>query len=132
MRKIAQRDVKDAKEYGVRDFAKNLLDVSDNFDRALSAVKPAAEAADASAELRTFYEGVQMTENQLHRILEKFGVTKYDALGAKFNPNEHSALTEIESNEHPDGHVAIVLKKGFRIKDRILRVADVGVARSKK
>ena len=66
---------------------------------------------------------------KLHRVLNKFGITKFDPLGVKFNPNEHSALLEVESNDHAEGHVAVVLKCGFRIKDRVLRVADVGVAK---
>ena len=65
VRKILQRDVKEAKEFGVREFAKNLLDVSDNFERALSSVKASAEQPDSSAELRTFYEGVKMTDDQV-------------------------------------------------------------------
>jgi molecular chaperone GrpE len=62
MRKILQRDIKDAKDFGMRDFAKSLLDVIDNFERALDSVKTVATAPDASTDFRTFYEGVQMTE----------------------------------------------------------------------
>lgn len=72
------------------------------------------------------------TSPQLNKVLEKYGVTAYDVLGTKFNPNEHSALLEVDSPDHPDGHVALVLKRGFRMKDKILRVADVGVSKNKK
>jgi molecular chaperone GrpE (heat shock protein) len=89
-------------------------------------------------------------QSQLQRVLEKYGVVRYDPMGQKFNPNEHSALLEVDSGEHASGHVALVMKRGYRscvccvvalarvfdvstcfvVKDRILRVADVGVTRS--
>ncbi len=126
IRRILMRDVKDAKEFGMREFAKDLLDVSDNFERALAAAK--ADAA-RLPEVKALYDGVAMTEQQLHKVFERYGIKRTAPLGEKFNPQTHAALMELHSDEHADGHVAVVIKSGFLIKDRVLRPAEVGVVK---
>lgn len=128
IRRILMRDVKDAKEYGMREFAKDLLDVSDNFERALAAAKA---DADRLPEVKALYDGVAMTEQQLHKVFDRYGIKRTSPLGEKFNPQTHAALMELHSDEHADGHVAVVIKSGFLMKDRVLRPAEVGVVKKK-
>jgi molecular chaperone GrpE len=109
IRRILMRDVKDAKEYGMREFAKDLLDVSDNFERALEAAK--ADAA-RLPEVKSLYDGVFMTEQQLHKVFDRYGIKRMSPIGAKFDPQTHAALLEMHHDEHPEGHVAVVIKSG--------------------
>jgi molecular chaperone GrpE len=129
VRRILLRDVKEARDTGLRDFAKDLLDVSDNFERALDASKADAERL---AEVKLLHDGVAMTEAQLHKVFERFGIKRFKPLGDKFDPAHHSALLEMDTPDYPDGHVGIVIKNGFMLKDRVLRPADVGVVRKPK
>jgi molecular chaperone GrpE len=126
IRRILMRDVKDAKEYGMREFAKDLLDVSDNFERALEASK--ADAA-RLPEVKALYDGVFMTEQQLHKVFDRYGIKRMSPIGAKFDPNAHAALLEMHHDEHAEGHVAVVIKSGFHMKDKVLRPAEVGIVR---
>lgn len=129
VRRILMRDVKEARETGLREFAKDLLDVSDNFERALDASKADAERL---GEVKLLYDGVAMTEAQLHKVFERFGIKRFKPLGDKFDPAQHSALLELDSPDYPDGHVGVVIKNGFMLKERVLRPADVGVIRKPK
>jgi molecular chaperone GrpE len=69
-----------------------------------------------------------MTEQQLHKVFKKFGIEKYRPDGDKFNPAEHQALMQTPHDTVDKDHVAVVIKSGFRIKDKVLRPADVGVS----
>lgn len=129
VRRILMRDVKEARETGLREFAKDLLDVSDNFERALEAAKA---DADRLPEVKLLFDGVAMTEAQLHKVFERFGIKRFKPLGDKFDPSQHSALLEMDSPDFADGHVGVVIKNGFTLKDRVLRPADVGVIRKPK
>ena len=91
-----------AREFGMRGFAKDLLDVSDNFERAIEAAEKAVADSPAAQSL---LEGVKMTENQLHNVLKKYGIEKEDPLGSKFDPAKHMALMEVDSDEHEPGYV---------------------------
>eukprot|EP01108_Squamamoeba_japonica_P005868 TRINITY_DN4747_c0_g1_i1.p2 TRINITY_DN4747_c0_g1~~TRINITY_DN4747_c0_g1_i1.p2 ORF type:complete len:243 (+),score=111.37 TRINITY_DN4747_c0_g1_i1:42-731(+) len=128
VRKRMQRDIGEAREFGMRSFAKDLLDVSDNFERALEAAK---EDAERIPEVKTLYDGVLMTENQLHKVFQRHGVERFSAHGEQFDPNRHMALMEMEHEELGPGHVGLVIKSGFVMKDRVLRPAEVGVTKKK-
>eukprot|EP01113_Clastostelium_recurvatum_P049112 TRINITY_DN904_c0_g1_i1.p1 TRINITY_DN904_c0_g1~~TRINITY_DN904_c0_g1_i1.p1 ORF type:complete len:247 (+),score=66.68 TRINITY_DN904_c0_g1_i1:44-742(+) len=126
-RRIAKKDVADAKVYGVQSFAKALLDVEDNFSRALESV-PKDLLATTPA-LKALYDGVVMTEKGFMKILTEQGVTKLNPIGEKFDPNRHMALFEVPDSSKEAGIVSSVIKEGFILKDRVLRPASVGVYR---
>jgi molecular chaperone GrpE len=128
LRKRTQREVTDARTYGITAFARDVLDIADNLQRALDAVPvEAREAADAG--LKALIEGVELTERSLHKTLEKNGVQKLDPLGEKFNPNFHQAMYEVPDSSVPAGTVVQVVQGGYTIGERVLRPALVAVAK---
>ncbi|MBV5271691.1 MAG: nucleotide exchange factor GrpE [Afipia sp.] len=128
LRKRTQREVTDARTYGITAFARDVLDIADNLQRALDAVPvEAREAADAG--LKALIEGVELTEKSLHKTLEKNGVQKLDPLGEKFNPNFHQAMYEVPDSSVPAGTVVQVVQGGYTIGERVLRPALVAVAK---
>jgi molecular chaperone GrpE len=128
LRKRTEREVADSRVYGISAFARDVLGVADNIQRALEAIgedwkKHADEAG------RALYEGVELTERDLLKALEKHGVRRIDPQGQKFDPNLHQAVYEVPDDSVPAGTVVQVLQPGFTIGDRILRPAMVGVAK---
>jgi molecular chaperone GrpE len=119
-RRIAQRDVSQAKQFAIQSFAKSLLETSDNLERALAF---ATEQEQTSA----LYEGVKMTENLLLKAFEKNGLMKFGVVGDVFDPNQHEALFEYEDANGEAGTVGQVMKSGFLLHSRVLRPAEVGV-----
>src|SRR5215467_2429334 len=104
LRKQTQREISNAKTYGISSFAREVLDIADNLQRALDAVPvEAREAADAG--LKALIEGVELTERSLHNTLEKNGVQKFDPLGQKFDPNVQQAMFEVPDASVPAGTV---------------------------
>ena len=75
-------------------------------------------------------EGVELTERELLKVLEKHGVTKFTPTGEKFDPNVHQAMYEVENREQPPGHVAQVIQSGYMLGDRVLRPALVAVVKA--
>jgi len=129
-RKIAHRDVENAKEFGITSFAKNILEVNDNLKRALDAVAQYHEAE--HPQLHALYEGVSMTKSILVHALEKHGIVEYESLNQPFNPALHEALFRIPySEDKTPGSVGAVITSGYKIKSRILRAAQVGVVDTK-
>jgi molecular chaperone GrpE len=128
LRKRTAREVSDARTYGISGFARDVLDIADNLQRALDAVPAEARAA-ADPGLKALIEGVELTERSLHNALEKNGVRKFDPAGEKFDPNVHQAMYEIPDPSVPAGTIAQVIQSGYMIGDRILRPALVGVAK---
>ncbi|MEO1102504.1 MAG: nucleotide exchange factor GrpE [Pseudomonadota bacterium] len=126
VRRRAQRDVADARQYAVTAFARDLLNVSDNFKRALSLV---AEDAELPADLKGLVDGVRMTERELSSVFERHGVTITDPTGERFDPNRHQAMFEIENPDVPSGTVLQVVQSGAVIGERTLRPAMVGVSK---
>ena len=126
-RKIAVRDVDTARQYALKSFAKELLEVVDNLDRALGSVTK--EKLEEDASLATLHKGVTMTQGTLTRILTKNGVTKQVVNnGDKFDPNLHEALFNIPNTaDSTPGTVGNVIKNGFDYKERVLRASQVGV-----
>jgi molecular chaperone GrpE len=128
LRKRTAREVADARTYGISGFARDVLDIADNLQRALDAV-PAEAKASADPGLKALIEGVELTERSLHNALEKNGVRKFDPAGEKFDPNVHQAMYEIPDPSVPAGTIAQVVQAGYMIGERILRPALVGVAK---
>jgi molecular chaperone GrpE len=128
LRKRTAREVSDARTYGISGFARDVLDIADNLQRALDAVPGEARAA-ADPGLKALIEGVELTERSLHNALEKHGVKKFDPAGEKFDPNVHQAMYEVPDPSVPVGTVAQVIQAGYMIGERVLRPALVGVAK---
>jgi molecular chaperone GrpE len=128
LRKRTAREVSDARTYGISGFARDVLDIADNLQRALDAVSAEARAA-ADPGLKALIEGVELTERSLHNALEKHGVKRFDPAGEKFDPNVHQAMYEVPDSSIPVGTVAQVIQAGYMIGERILRPALVGVAK---
>jgi molecular chaperone GrpE len=128
LRKRTAKEVADARLYGITGFARDVLDIADNLQRALDAV-PADARANADAGLKGLIEGVELTERSLHSALEKHGVKKLDPQGQKFDPNFHQAMYEVPDASVPSGTVVQVMQAGYTIGERVLRPALVGVAK---
>ena len=128
LRQRTRREVADAKIYGITGFARDVLDIADNLQRALDAVPPEARAA-ADPGLKALIEGVELTERSLLNALEKNGVKKFDPAGQKFDPNFQQAMYEVPDPSVPSGTVVQVVQAGFMIGERVLRPALVGVSK---
>lgn len=128
LRRRTEREVADAKLYGVTSFARDMLTFVDNLRRAVESV-PAEEKDGASPALKSFVEGIELTERDFLSRLARFGVKKLEPQGEKFDPNMHEALFEVPDPNVANGTVVQVVEAGFSIGDRCLRPAKVGVAR---
>lgn len=127
VRRRLEREKSDASAYAVTSFARDLLAVSDNLRRALDSIAPAIREREG---MDTVISGVEMTERELKAVLQRHGVSAVEALGQKLDPNLHQAMFEVESSDQEAGIVVQELQTGYRIKDRLLRPALVGVAKA--
>lgn len=128
-RRRAERDRLDASQYAVTRFARDMLTVSDNLQRALAHLPPDVRA-DASAALKAVLDGVEATERQLAATLERHGVRPVDTKDARFDPHLHQAIAEVPADGKAPGSIVDVVQTGYVISDRLLRPAMVTVARS--
>ena len=128
LRKRTAREVADARMYGITGFARDILDIADNLQRALDAL-PEDVRDNADPGLKALIEGVELTERSLLITLEKNGVKKFDPSGQKFDPNFQQAMYEVPDASVPSGTVVQVVQSGFMIGERILRPALVGVSK---
>ena len=124
LRRRTEREVADARVYGIAGFARDVLGVADNMQRAMLAIGDELRADDA---VKPLVEGVELTERELLKVLEKNGVTKFSPLGEKFDPNLHQAMYEVPDPNGVPGTVAQVVQDGYRIGERVLRPAMVAV-----
>ncbi|GDX38367.1 protein GrpE [Methylocystaceae bacterium] len=128
IRRRAEREVTEAKLYGASNFAREMLAFADNLHRAIESVSQDVRS-DLPPSIAAFIEGVELTEKDFLSRLARFGVKPIDALGARFDPNQHEALFEMPDETKVAGTVAQVVEQGYLINDRVLRPAKVGVAR---
>ncbi len=117
-RKRAARERDDIQRYGIEKVLKDLLPVLDGLDRALAAAPPEDPLA----------EGVKMVRSSLEQALSRHGVSGFSALGERFDPALHEALMQVPTAEKPPGTVVLEHARGFKLHDRLLRPAMVGVA----
>jgi molecular chaperone GrpE len=128
LRKRTDREVTDARLYGVASFARDIVGVADNMRRALDAVSPELRDS-AEAGVKALIDGVELTERELIKALEKNGVHQFSPRGEKFDPNVHQAMFEVPNASVPAGSVVEVVQPGYMIGDRVLRPAMVGVSK---
>ena len=124
----ARRDREDAAKYATANFARDMLKVADNLQRAMEAVPP--ELRDGDESVRAFLEGVELTERELLSTLERHGITRISPLGERFDHDRHEALFEVPTDHAEPGTVVQVMEDGYIIHDRLLRAARVGVAKA--
>ncbi len=125
-RRRAEQDVAAARKFALERFAGELLPVRDSLERAR-----AVDRSMAAAATEALFTGVDLTLQLMDSVLEKFSITMVDPVGARFNPDQHQAMSVVESPDVPANHVVEVVQKGFLLNDRLLRPALVVVAKSK-
>jgi molecular chaperone GrpE len=129
LRKRAEREKAEATLYAATNFARDLLGVADNMQRALASVSPEARAA-ADDATKNLLAGIELTEKDLLNVFQRYGIRRVETVGAKFDPNYHQALFEMPTSAHPPGTVVQEMQSGFAIGERCLRPAMVGVAKA--
>lgn len=127
VRRRAEKEVADAHAYSAAKFARDILSVADNLTRALDAIPADAREDD---QWKPLVAGLEATTRELATIFERHGVTRIDAVGQPLDPNLHQAMMEIPSAEVAAGTIVQEIQAGYRIKDRLLRPALVGVAKA--
>jgi molecular chaperone GrpE len=121
-RKRILREKEDAVRYASEALLEKLLPVLDNFEMGMDAAKTATDA-------KSIAQGLEMVLSQFRQVLKDSGVEVIDAVGHPFDPHRHEALGHHESADHPEGHVLSQMRKGYKLKDRLLRAASVFVAK---
>jgi molecular chaperone GrpE len=124
-RKRILREKEEAVRYAGEAFLEKLLPVLDNFEMGMQAAKTATDA-------KAIAQGLEMVLAQFQQVLRDSGVETIDAVGHPFDPHRHEALGHTESDEHPEGQVLTQLRKGYKLKDRLLRAASVFVAKPRE
>jgi len=127
LRKRTERDKEDTAKYAISKFAREVLAVGDNLQRATAAVPPGA--ADADPALKALIDGVGLTEREFLNVLERNGVRRIDPEGQPFNPHQHQAMIEIDQPDVAPGTIVQVYQPGYVLEDRVLRPAMVVVAK---
>ena len=128
LRRRTAREVADAELRGITAFARDMIGVADNMRRALDAITPEVRQS-AQGPLTALIDGVELTERELLKALEKNRVRQFSPQGQKFDPNLHQAIFEVPDEKIPTGHVVQVVQPGYMIGERVLRPALVGVSK---
>ncbi|XP_012283471.1 grpE protein homolog, mitochondrial [Orussus abietinus] len=122
------KQIEDAKIFGIQNFCKDLVEVADILGKATESV-PKNEVTDKNPHLKSLYEGLIMTEAQLHKVFKKHGLISLNPINEKFDPNQHEALFQQEVEGKAPGTIVVVSKVGYKLHERIVRPALVGVAK---
>lgn len=128
-----RRQVEEAKAYGIQAFCKELLEVADVLHSAIESVPIETikdDKNDTNNVLKNLFSGLEMTEKQLHNVFKRHGLTQINPIGEKFDPNFHQALFETTQSDKEPGSVAVVTKIGYKLHDRTIRPAMVGVVKN--
>ncbi|NMD07899.1 MAG: nucleotide exchange factor GrpE [Phyllobacteriaceae bacterium] len=128
-KKRLEREKAEATLYAASNFARDLLSVADSLSRALAAV-PADERAAVDKTIKTFLDGIELTERELLSVFQRHNIRKLETVGAKFDPNYHQAMFEMPTAEKPPGTVMQEVQSGYAVGERCLRPALVGVAKA--
>ena len=127
LRKRHDKEIEDNSKYAIKNLSYSLLNVADNLQRALESI-PNMEASSLDDNIiKNLIIGIKAVEKELIDSLEKHGVTKFDSINQKFNPEIHQAVSKVH-NEKVDGTIVEEMQKGFKIGDRLLRPAMVVVS----
>lgn len=126
VRRRLEQEKQLASTYAATGFAREMLSVRDNLDRALAAVP---EELREDEKLKGLLAGIEATSRELDTVFQRNGISRVEALGQPLDPNRHQAMVEIPSEEAAPGTIVQEMQAGYTIKDRLLRPALVGVAR---
>ena len=126
VRRRLEQEKQTAATYAATGFARDMLSVKDNLDRALAAV---AEDLRQDERMKGLLTGIEATSRELDAIFSRNGITRVEAMGQPLDPNRHQAMVEIPSEEAEPGTIVQEMQPGYMIKDRLLRPALVGVAK---
>jgi molecular chaperone GrpE len=126
VRRRAEKEVADARAYGVTSFARDILSVADNLERGLAAIP---EEVRSDERLKGLIAGLDATNRELNAVFQRQGITRIAAMGLPLDPNRHQAMLEVPSAEAEPGTIVQEMQSGYMIKDRLLRPALVGVAK---
>ncbi|HCU58383.1 MAG TPA: nucleotide exchange factor GrpE [Alphaproteobacteria bacterium] len=124
IKKRCASEIEKTNKYAISSFAKDLLGVADNLDRALNAAKD-----NKSEDAKALLEGVELTKKELTHVFEKFGITKMESLDKPFDPNFHQVIQQVSDPKKPAGTIIAELQTGYMINGRILREAMVVVSK---
>lgn len=130
LRKRSDREREETARYAVTKFARDMLEILDNLDRALQACQDQEESLGEAG--KNLLEGVTLTHRTLLSAFERHHIKKITPEGEKFDHNAHQAMFEVESEEHESGTIMTVVQPGYLLHDRLLRPAMVGVAKKKE
>lgn len=119
-KKRCQQEIDKNNKYAISNFAKSLLGVADNLQRAI-------DSTDNNADCENLVKGIKLTQDELNKVFNKFGVIKMDIMGKVFDPNFHQVIQQVEDKTKPAGTIIAELQSGYMINDRILRDAMVVV-----
>lgn len=122
------KQIEDAKLFGIQNFCKDMLEVADILDKACESV-PQNELVETNPHLKSLYNGLIMTSNQLQKVFKRHGLEQVNPLNEQFDPNLHEALFQQEVNGTSTGIVINVSKIGYKLHDRCIRPALVGVSK---
>jgi molecular chaperone GrpE len=128
VRKRYEREKEETAKYAISKFARDVVNVGDNFQRAIDAVP--VGAAEREPALKSFLEGVTLTERELLNVLERYGIKRLNPKDEPFNPHLHQAMMEVPRSDVAPGTIVQVFQAGFTIEDRVLRPAMVVVAKA--
>lgn len=127
VRRRLEKDAADARAYAATAFARDILSVADNLERALQAIPPDLREDDR---FKGLIVGLDATGRELATVFERNGISKISALGEKLDPNRHQAMIELPSADAEPGTIVQEMQAGYMIRDRLLRPALVGVAKA--
>lgn len=125
VRRRLEQEKQNAHAYAATAFARDILSVKDNLERALSVV---GDDLRSDERLKGLLTGIEATAREIDSVFQRHGITKVEAMGEALDPNRHQAMLEVPSDEAP-GTIVQELQSGYMIKDRLLRPALVGVAK---
>jgi molecular chaperone GrpE len=126
VRRRAEKDVQDARAYAATGFARDVLSVSDNLERAIAAIPESLRQDD---KMKALVTGIEATQRELQKVFGQHGVKRIASVGLPLDPNQHQAMIEVPTDEHEEGTIVQEMQSGYLIKDRLLRPAMVGVAK---
>jgi molecular chaperone GrpE len=127
VRRRLEREKADASAYAATGFARDMLSIADNLNRAIAAIPESARENDM---VKSVITGVEMTAKELESVFQRHGISRVESVGQKLDPHRHQAMMEIEHDSEP-GTIVQELQAGYVMKDRLLRPALVGVAKAK-
>lgn len=126
VRRRAEKDAQDARNYAAASFARDILSVWDNLARAVDAIP---ESLREDEKMKGLVAGIEATQRELEKVFTQHGITRIASVDLPLDPNQHQAMVEIPTAEKEPGTIVQEMQSGWMIKDRLLRPAMVGVAK---